>query len=113
MKRVGSLILLLLFAPGLAAPRVRTGTLTGTVVGSDGAALARARVTVQQADGRHPHAKVTDTAGRFTFSRLSVGPYDVRAYHNGVWSEWQHHVIVRTGKQTKIELRLPAAQTHK
>lgn len=113
MKRVGSLILLLLFAAPVAAPRVRTGTLSGTVVGPRGAALAGARVTVQQADGRHPHAKATDARGQFIFPRLSVGPYDVRAYHNGVWSEWQHHVIVRTGRQTKIELRLPAAQTHK
>lgn len=113
MTRVGSLILLFLFAVPVAAPRVRTGTLSGTVVGSDGATLAGARVTVQQADGRHPHAKLTNAAGRFLFSHLSVGPYDVRAYHNGVWSEWQHHVIVRTGKQTRIELRLPAAQTQK
>ena len=108
MKQFGSLILLLLFAAPVAVPRVRTGTLTGTLFGPDGAALAGARVTVQQADGRHPHAKLTDAHGRFVFQRLSVGPYDVRAFSNGVWSEWQHHVIVRTGKQTKIELRLPA-----
>ncbi len=113
MKRVGSLVLLLLLAASVAASRVRTGTLSGTVIGPDGAAVAGARVTVQQSDGRHAHAKLTDAEGRFTFSLLAVGPYDLRAYSDGVWSEWQRQVIVRTGKPTRIRIRLPAAQEQK
>ena len=112
MKRVGSMVLLLL-AASVAASRVRTGTLSGTVIGPDGAAVAGARVTVQQSDGRHAHAKLTDAEGRFTFRLLAVGPYDLRAYSDGVWSEWQHQVIVRTGKPTRIQIRLPAAQEQK
>ncbi len=93
-----------------AMARTHTGTLSGTVIGPDGSMVAGARVTVQQADGRHPHATLTGADGRFEFRRLSVGPYDVRAYSRGVWSEWQHYVIVRSRKLTKIELRLPAAE---
>ncbi len=113
MRQVGSLVLLSLLAASGTASRVRTGTLSGTVIGPDGAAVAGARVTVQQSDGRHPHAKLTDAEGRFTFRLLAVGPYDVRAYGKGVWSEWRRQVIVRTGKPTRIEIHLPAAQDQK
>jgi len=84
------------------------GTLAGTVVGPNGAAVAGARVTSQGADGTHPQATTTNTEGRFFFPDLRHGYYNVRAYSKGVWSDWKNNVEVKTGKQTEVKLRLPA-----
>ena len=100
--------LLFLTAGSVAAQRhVLTGTLAGNVLGADDAPAVGARVTIQQADGHHPHAKLTDAQGHFEFPLLRPGPYDVRAYSNGVWTAWQHHVIVRANKTTELTLHIP------
>ncbi|MGB0036480.1 MAG: carboxypeptidase-like regulatory domain-containing protein [Candidatus Acidiferrales bacterium] len=84
------------------------GTLAGTVVGANGAPIVGARVTSEQADGTHPHATTTNKQGRFFFADLVHGYYEVRAYHDGAWSDWKHNVEVNTGKQTEVTLRVPA-----
>lgn len=86
------------------------GTLAGTVYGANGKPVAGARVTSQSADGKMPQATTTNQQGRFFFPDLDHGYYDVRAYSNGAWTEWQHNIEVKTGKQTEVKLRLPAAK---
>ena len=107
-----SLLLLSLPDSTIASPGPKThvhlGRLAGKVLGSNGAPVVGARVTVETSDGRHPHATSTDTQGRFSFPNILPGPYDARAYRDGSWSEWQHNVIVRTGKTTDITLRIIA-----
>jgi protocatechuate 3,4-dioxygenase beta subunit len=61
---------------------------------------------VETADGRHPHATSTDAQGQFSFPDILPGTYEVRAYWDGAWSEWQHNLIVRAGKTTEITLRV-------
>jgi uncharacterized GH25 family protein len=92
-----------------AAPRahVYNGTLAGVVVNESGAPVAGARVTVQQADGHHPHAKLTNTSGKFTFANLLGGMYDIRAYKNGVWSSWERNVVLKAGKTIEVRLQIP------
>ncbi|MGH9711964.1 MAG: carboxypeptidase-like regulatory domain-containing protein [Candidatus Acidiferrales bacterium] len=85
------------------------GTLAGTVIGVNGKPVADARVTSQGADGSLPQSTMTNADGRFFFPELKNGYYDVRAYHNGAWSEWKHNIEVKTGKQTEVKLKLPAA----
>jgi uncharacterized GH25 family protein len=120
-KRAGTIILVLTAAVAVAvtlaaailpaAPRahVYNGTLEGVVVNEKGAPVAGARVTVQQADGRHPHAKLTNASGKFTFTNLLGGMYDIRAYKNGVWSDWERNVVLKAGKTAEVKLRIPAA----
>jgi hypothetical protein len=85
------------------------GTLAGTVVGTNGKPVTDARVTSQGADGTMPQSTTTNAQGRFFFSELKNGYYDVRAYHSGAWTEWKHNIEVKTGKQTEVKLQLPAA----
>lgn len=121
MRNAWSFVVLsLLFvslAVGTAASSPKThsrlGTLGGRVLGPDDAPVAGARVTVQTADGRHPHASSTDAKGQFAFPDMLAGPYDARAYSNGAWSGWQHNVIVRAGKTTEITLRISAKKPAK
>lgn len=84
------------------------GTLAGTVVGVNGKPITDARVTSQGADGTMPQSTTTNAEGRFFFPELKNGYYDVRAYHNGLWSDWKHNIEVKTGKQTEVKLQLPA-----
>jgi Carboxypeptidase regulatory-like domain len=109
MKRFIFVLLLAIIVtiPGIADGGWGMGTLAGTVLGPSGAPVAGARVTSQNADGQHPQATVTNAQGRFFFPQLVHGLYDVRAYHNGVWSEWKQNIAVYTGEQTEVTLRLP------
>jgi len=99
-------VLALLAATAAAAPRPRTGNITGTVLGPDGKAVANARVIVQTSYGRHPQSRLTDAAGQFHFRQLAAGLYDMRAYANGLWSDWHHNVMLRANKEIEVEFLL-------
>jgi hypothetical protein len=70
-------------------------------------------VTIQTSDGLHPHATHTDANGHFQFTRWMTGQYDLRAYSNGVFSEWEKRIMIRSNKTTKITLRLPKPSDEK
>jgi len=96
-----------------AAQKVPIGTLEGTVLDGQGNPVPDASVTIQTSDGLHPHATHTDANGHFQFGRWMTGQYDLRAYSNGVFSEWDKRIMIRSKKTTKITLRLPKASDEK
>ncbi|MFZ1972263.1 MAG: carboxypeptidase-like regulatory domain-containing protein [Candidatus Acidiferrales bacterium] len=83
------------------------GTLQGTVVDAHGKHVVDASVTIQTSDGLSPHATHTDVNGHFEFARFDAGQYDVRAYSNGQFSDWDKRVLIRPKKTTDITLRMP------
>ena len=87
------------------------GTVEGTVLDAQGKAVTNASVTIQTSDGLHPHATHTDASGHFEFTRWDAGQYDLRAYSNGVFSEWAKRTVIRPKKTTEITLHLPPTQT--
>jgi virginiamycin B lyase len=106
-------------AAGAAAaqwPRsARNGYLGGQVLGLDGKAAKGARVFLQGSDGSSPHAARADSSGYFRFS-VRPGLYELRAQARGRWSDWEHNLLVRPGKETRVTLRLlldkpPTAKT--
>ena len=111
MKRsVYVLLAVMALACAAAADLKGLGTLAGTVVGTNGKPVVDARVTSQGADGTVPQSTTTNAQGRFFFPELKNGYYDVRAYHNGSWTDWKHNIEVKTGKQTELKLQLPASR---
>ena len=96
-----------------AAQKVPIGTLEGTVLDGQGNPVPEASVTIQTSDGLKPHATHTDANGHFQFARWMTGQYDLRAYSNGVFSEWDKRIMIRSKKTTKITLRLPKASDEK
>lgn len=86
------------------------GTLEGTVLDAHGKPVPDATVTIQTSDGLHPHATHTDSSGHFQFARWATGQYDVRAYSNGVFSDWDKHLVIRSKKSTQVTLKLPPAK---
>jgi|SRR5271156_2186650 len=97
----------------LAAQKVPIGTLEGTVLTANGKPVADASVTIETSDGLHPHATHTDASGHFEFDRWETGQYDLRAYANGAFSDWDKHVVIRSKKTTQITLRMPRASAEK
>jgi hypothetical protein len=91
-----------------AGDRVPVGTLAGTVVDAHGKPVKDASVTIQTSDGLHPHATHTNESGHFEFARWETGQYDLRAYSNGVFSDWAKRIMIRSKKTTNITLRLEA-----
>lgn len=106
--RIGIAVLLLSAWPAntMAAPRPRVGTIAGTVLSAKGVPVAGASVTIQTAEGSHPHATTSDIHGHFAFTRYARGQYDLRAYSSGTWSDWARDIPVKSGKTTQLELRL-------
>jgi hypothetical protein len=117
MRRPMATILAMLVIASLtlvaAAQSVPIGTLEGIVLDGQGKPVADASVTIQTSDGLHPHAKRTDANGHFEFTRWETGQYDVRAYANGMFSEWDKRIMIRSKKTTKITLRLPKKSDEK
>ncbi len=83
------------------------GELLGTVLDSKGKRVADATVTLQTSDGNHPHATHTDSDGHFKFTRFETGQYDLRAYSNGMFSEWTKRVSIHSRKTTEVTLHMP------
>ncbi len=84
----------------------RNGTVAGVVVTSAGRNVVGARVFVQDAGGGKATTDLTNQQGRFFFALLKPGLYNVRAEHNGQWSDWERNVEVRAGHQTEVRLKL-------
>jgi protocatechuate 3,4-dioxygenase beta subunit len=104
------LFLLLISALGFAASAGANGPIgeiSGIVLDSQGKPVADATVTLQTSDGNHPHATHTDSSGHFTFDRFETGQYDLRAFSNGMFSEWTRRVSVRSKKTTHVSIRMP------
>ena len=106
MRKSAILTLLWLMA---SAPIAGAGpaptVLSGTVLNSRGVPVAGARVFWQASDGRAPHALHTDAKGKFRVDPLREGWYDLRAEAAGSWSDWEHNVIVRHGRQVYLKIR--------
>jgi Carboxypeptidase regulatory-like domain len=102
--------LLLMIALGCAAVASANGPigdLAGTVLDSKGKPLADATVTMQSSDGKRPYATHTDAGGHFKFSRYETGQYDLRAYSNGMFSEWAKRITIHSKKTSEVTLRMP------
>ncbi|HUO35670.1 MAG TPA: carboxypeptidase regulatory-like domain-containing protein [Candidatus Acidoferrum sp.] len=91
-----------------AQGREPVGNISGTVLNAHGKPVADSTVFIQTADGLHPHATRTDREGRFEFVRYETGQYDLRAYANGAFSDWDRNVVIRSKKTTEVTLHLEA-----
>ena len=116
MKRLTALLLVFatFFGTALVATRMvcaepqrkAASALTGIVLGPNDRPVARAAITYQSSAGRAPHVVRTDAHGRFTISKLAADNYDLRASANGIFSNWEKNVTIRSGETRSITLRL-------
>ncbi len=98
---------LLATRPALASHEARgTSVLTGLVIGPNDRPVAHAAVSYQSSGGNAAHAVHTDAHGRFTITKLPADNYDLRASANGIFSEWEKNVTIRTGQTRSVTLHL-------
>jgi hypothetical protein len=86
--------------------RKGSSVLTGVVLGPNDKPVARAAITYQSSAGSAAHVVHTDAHGRFTISKLVADDYDLRASANGIFSDWEKNLPLRTGQTREITLRL-------
>jgi virginiamycin B lyase len=83
-----------------------TTSISGQVLSADGKPVPGALVILQTSYGRGPRSTRTNAEGRFTFSRLRPGLYELNAHAGGKWSEWLHNRLTRLGQPAEVTLRL-------
>ena len=107
-----AVLVLIPFLAGAASAKEPIGALAGVVLDAAGKPVSNATVTLQTSDGLHPHATHTDAGGHFLFQRYLTGQYDLRAYANGVFSDWTKRIYVSANKTKEVTLRLPQASAN-
>jgi hypothetical protein len=97
---------LLAFGSPAGAQGATTGSITGTVVSSDGAPVPGASVTLQ---GSTMPPTSSDGAGRFSFSNVPPGAYTIVLTKSGFAATQQQDVFVVAGSPTTVNAILTAA----
>ena len=77
------LTVLVLTLVSVCSAQFTTASLGGSVRDSSGAAIVDARVLARNTDTGFTQSVVTDMAGSFLFSRLTVGSYELRVEKQG------------------------------
>ncbi len=82
------------------------GTITGTVVDAQGAAVPNAKVTITNTATSVPYDTVTTDTGAYTRPALQPGPYTVTVEAPGFQKAQQSDVIVNPGAPVAVNLTL-------
>src|SRR6185503_13053046 len=93
-------VLALVSSGAVRAQETTTGTITGTVVDAQGAAVPGATVSVISAQGTKPF--VSDANGRFFAPYLTPGAYTVRVELTGFSPIEQKNIAVRLGQRLDL-----------
>ena len=103
--------LLLLTASGMNRLDAQaTGTITGTVTDSSGAAIGDAAVQAKNNGTGTVQNVTTDTQGRYTIPQLGVGAYDVQAAKAGFNTVDHKGITLTVGAQPIVDFQLPVGQ---
>ena len=95
---------LLLWASQLKA-QVNTGSLSGLVVDSSGAAVAGAELTVTSADTGYTRTSKSQSDGAYSLPDLPIGSYGLSATANG-FSQVQEKVKIGVGERIRLDVHL-------
>jgi hypothetical protein len=103
--RVALAVLLAVAAPALG--QLQGGSITGSALDEQGAALPGVTVTVQGLDATQ--TTTTDENGQFRFLNLAPGPYTITAALQGFATSVRENVIVAVGRNVELPLALKLA----
>lgn len=88
-----------------AQETVSSASISGRVTDPQGAVVAGAQVVVRQTETNVMAVAMTDAEGRFRFSYLRVGPYEVRVERQGFVTT-RHAVTLTVGSAFEIPVSL-------
>ncbi|HEX8847481.1 MAG TPA: carboxypeptidase regulatory-like domain-containing protein [Pyrinomonadaceae bacterium] len=92
----------------LAQQSVNSATLTGRVSDSDGASISGAALTIVNLDTNRSQTMTTDEEGRYRFSYLPVGPYQLTVEQKG-FAQLTQKITLTVGQALDVPLRLTVA----
>ena len=98
-------LLLLMTLPALLVAQV-TGTITGTVLDSSGAAVPEAKVTATSIGTNLSRTTVTDPSGQYVLPMLAVGTYEIRVEKEGFTPFLQKGALVQANSQVAADATL-------
>src|SRR5690348_8558511 len=98
-------IVLAIVALSSASSQVSAG-LSGTVTDQTGASVPFARVIAKNVDRGTERMGVTDPSGRYEFSLLSVGNYEIHATKHGFSEEVRTGIHLVLGEDATVNFRI-------
>jgi Ca-activated chloride channel family protein len=104
MRSLALAAVLSVLALGVSSTAQSVGTITGTVKDSAGASVPGATIQITSR-GSAPLTRVSDANGAFTFERVPVADYDVKATLAG-FKQFMTRVKVSDGKTARLDIVL-------
>ena len=101
-----SVVIGLVLSVSLASSAQVSANLSGRVTDQSGAALANAKVTVNNVDTGVSRATETDPSGRYEFFSLAVGSYEVRVTKDGFDVGIRSGIRLAVGQQATVDIGL-------
>ncbi len=101
----------LLFAAGAAYAQGvgASGSISGTVTDPSGAVVPKAGISAIDVARDTHYATVADSSGRYQFTGLPPGSYNVTVQISGFQSQVQKGVVVSVGETAAVDFRLKVA----
>jgi Carboxypeptidase regulatory-like domain/TonB dependent receptor len=109
---IGVTCLVLSFGVRMASGQAITGTITGSVLDTSGAAVAGANVTVTNTDTGITYRTTSGTAGFYNVSFLPPGRYNVTAESKGFKTVVSAGNLIDAGTTTRVDFTLNAGSVN-
>jgi len=100
------IISLLAFVPAAVA-QITSGTITGVVTDTSGAAVAGASVTIASTQTGSVRTATTNSEGNFSFPELSPGAYNITVTKQGFKKVEQRGVEAHVADLTNVTIKMP------
>ena len=100
------IISLLAFVPAAVA-QITSGTITGVVTDTSGAAVAGANVTITSTQTGAVRTATTNAEGSFSFPELSPGIYNISVAKQGFKKVEQKGVEAHVADLTNVTIKMP------
>ena len=102
--------LVCLFAAVRLGAQQDTGTISGLVADQSGALVPKASVTLQNLGTDHAEKTVTNQEGRYVFTPLPIGKYEVRVEANGFKTAVRSNLELQIQQRLEVDFALELGQ---
>jgi outer membrane receptor protein involved in Fe transport len=109
MTRTLAVLLLLVCLAGLMPAQVTTAEVLGTIKDATGAVVTGAKVTARNVDTNQARELTTSVDGRFRFTQLPTGNYEVIVEKSGFGKYVRGPITLRIGADAEFEISLAVA----
>ena len=106
MSKLFSIVLVISLHFSLAWAQVNTGTILGTVQDATGGVLPGAEVVATHIDQGRSRTAISDDAGRYRFSNLNLGNYEVEASLPGFQTSVRAGIAIGIDQRAVVDFTL-------